>query len=219
MWSTVCSFITKHPLHRGNRNQNGYVLYSNNALHVIKITLTSTVYTWPQFVANSVYCNKYKEPPLLIRTSTRQHNGVLWGFTLHDQWQAQKEMPLNVAKIFNIKQTNVLQTISNQLHASSNPLSSFWEDIHLRSSWFEAFIITSWEIQKGAVFNSSKERGKASQRLKIWYKLYGGASNPAVFALKNYKALFSLPSNCMKWLQTPTLFHFQNSANEYKMSL
>jgi hypothetical protein len=55
----------------------------------------------------------------------------------------QNELPPNLAKITNIKQTNTLQTICNQLHASNNHLFSILEDTHLDNSWYEAFIITS----------------------------------------------------------------------------
>lgn len=85
----------------------------------------------------------------------------------HDKRPAQKELSVTLDKISNIKQTNVLQITYNQFHAPINPLSSSWEDTHLHRNWFEAFVNTSWEWYKGALSNSSKERGKALQKLKI----------------------------------------------------
>lgn len=130
MWNTICSFNIKHPVHRENRNKNGYVLYNNTDLplwwksHPQQQSALATIHGqlslmqrthkanfWTRTIILSTALTSFSVISLLVYStfSSTLMSFICFHFILcdHDKRPAQKELSVTLDRISNIKQTNV----------------------------------------------------------------------------------------------------------------
>jgi hypothetical protein len=199
MWNTVCSFNMKHPVHRGNRNQNGYVLHNNTALQ--QQLALATMYGQLCLMQRTNRANFWTKTIILRRALTifsvsyqsarielvQRHTNVFYLLSLCDR---DRELSLTLDKISNIKRQMFCWSLAisflqlSSLCPASRKTCTFAE-IDLRLS-----LIASWERRKGDVSDSSEERD--GKHYRNWTYVIKSASSSAVLMFKNCEALFSL---------------------------